>query len=44
MSNPFIVNVPTITNRTIQPQQIINNPPPPPLINYSINQTSLNNN
>jgi hypothetical protein len=43
MSNPFIINVPTITSYSNPPIQTINDPPP--LIhNYSISQTSLNNN
>jgi len=43
MSNPFIINVPNITNYPNPPLQLLNNPPPP-IKNYSINQTSLNNN
>jgi len=43
MSNPFLINVPTITNYSNPPIQILNNPPPH-IPNYSINQTSLNNN
>jgi hypothetical protein len=42
MSNPFIINVPTITSYQ-NPQVQINDPPPTPLRNFSINQTALNN-
>jgi hypothetical protein len=44
MSNPFLINVPTIVNRIVQPLQIINSPQPPQIANYSINQSSLNKN
>jgi len=44
MSNPFLINVPTLMNNLNQPIQTLSNPPPPQIKNFSINQTSLNNN
>lgn len=44
MSNPFIINVPTLISNPNPPIQIVSNPPPLLIKNLSISQTSLNNN